>query len=77
LFPVLSALVVEGSPAELRGARLAYFNGSFNVGMVASTLGFGALAHVIGYRWVFVLAGTLSLSALPLLARRRPAALQG
>lgn len=76
VFPVLSALVVEGSQPELRGARLAYFNGSFNVGMVASTLGFGALAHVIGYRWVFVVAGLLSLSSLPLLARTRPAALQ-
>ncbi len=76
LFPVLSALVVEGSQPELRGARLAYFNGSFNVGMVASTLGFGALASVIGYRWIFVVAGALSLSALPFLARTRPAALQ-
>lgn len=77
LFPVLSALVVEGSPPALRGARFAYFNGSFNVGMVTSTLGFGALAHVIGYRWVFVLAGVISLSALPFLAHKRPAALQG
>jgi MFS family permease len=77
LFPVLSALVVEGSQPALRGARLAYFNGSFNVGMIASTLGFGAVAHLIGYRWVFVLAGAVSFSALPFLARTRPAAVQG
>ncbi|MEO8181060.1 MAG: hypothetical protein ABI895_19665 [Deltaproteobacteria bacterium] len=38
---------------------LTYFGGSFNIGMVVSTLGFGALAGYIGYRGVFVIAGLL------------------
>jgi predicted MFS family arabinose efflux permease len=70
LYPVLSALVVEGATPKSRGAMLTYFGGSFNVGMVVSTLGFGSLAAVVGYRWTFVVAGVLSASSLWFLARR-------
>jgi hypothetical protein len=38
--------------------------------MVVSTLGFGSLAAVVGYRWTFVVAGVLSASSLWFLARR-------
>ena len=43
------------------------------VGMVASTLGCGALAGHIGYRPVFVVAGLLALTSVGCLARLREA----
>jgi MFS family permease len=71
LYPVLNALVLDGADLDLRGALLTYFGGSFNIGMVLSTLGFGALAGHIGYRGVFVLAGLLTLTSVVCLARLR------
>jgi MFS family permease len=73
LYPVLSALVIDGADLDLRGALLTYFGGSFNIGMVASTLGFGALAVHIGYRAVFVIAGLLAMTSVVCLARLREA----
>jgi MFS family permease len=73
LYPVLSALVLDGADFDLRGALLTYIGGSFNIGMVVSTLGFGALAVYIGYRGVFVLAGLLALTSVVCLARLREA----
>jgi MFS family permease len=64
LYPILSALVAEGSSIRQRGARMTYFAGSFNVGMVLSTLGGGALVSALGYRPVFVLAAALVGSAV-------------
>lgn len=71
LYPVLTALFIEGSDARGRGALMTYFGGAFNVGMVLSTLGFGALADWVGYRPVFVIAAALAVSAVPILARAR------
>jgi MFS family permease len=71
LYPVLSALLIDGSAPELRSTLLTYYGGSFNIGMVVSTLGFGTLARGIGYRGVFVLAGVLSLSSIVCLVRLR------
>jgi MFS family permease len=73
LYPVLNALLIDGSEPDLRGALLTYYGGSFNIGMVVSTLGFGALAHGVGYRGVFVVAGVLSLSSIVCLVRLREA----
>lgn len=69
LYPVLSALFIEGSEARERGALMTYFGGAFNVGMVLSTFGFGILAGWVGYRPVFALAGSLALSAVLVIAR--------
>lgn len=69
LYPVCSALLIEGSEPEVRGALVTYFGGAFNVGMVLSTLGFGVIAAAIGYRPVFMLAGVLAASAVPVIAR--------
>jgi MFS family permease len=77
LYPVLSALVVEGSTLRQRGARMTYFNGSFNVGMVVSTLGFGILVGQVGYRPVFVLAAALVVSAACVLGALRPEVTRG
>jgi MFS family permease len=69
LYPVLSALFIEGSEVQTRGALMTYFGGAFNVGMVLSTLGFGVLAAWAGYRSVFILAGLLAASAVPVILR--------
>lgn len=69
LYPVLSALFIEGSEVRVRGALMTYFGGAFNVGMVLSTMGFGVLAAWAGYRSVFILAGLLGASAVPIILR--------
>jgi MFS family permease len=74
LYPVGNALLFESAEPEHRGALMTYFNGTFNLGVVLATLGFGALAGSIGYRPVFVVAGLVTLSALPVLARGLPKA---
>ena len=60
-----------GRPAssKTRTALLTYFGGSFNVGVTLSTLGFGTLAHAIGYRSVIAIAGVLAASSSFVLAR--------
>lgn len=74
LYPISSAILFESAEPEHRGALMTYFSGSFNLGVVLATLGLGALAGSIGYRPVFVVAGVVTLSALPALMRglRKP-----
>jgi MFS family permease len=69
LWPVLTALTVEGTSSKTRTALLTYFGGSFNVGVTLSTLGFGTLAHALGYRSVIAIAGLLAASSSLVLAR--------
>ena len=69
LWPVLTALTIEGTSSKTRTALLTYFGGSFNVGVTLSTLGFGTLAHAIGYRSVIAIAGVLAASSSFVLAR--------
>jgi predicted MFS family arabinose efflux permease len=76
LWPVLTALTVEGTTKKSRTALLTYFGGSFNVGVTLSTLGFGTLAHALGYRSVIAIAGLLAASSSFVLARLGEAAPQ-
>jgi len=76
LWPVLTALTVEGANSNNRTALLTYFGGSFNVGVALSTLGFGMLAHAIGYRSVIAIAGVFAASSSFVLARLSEAPLQ-
>lgn len=69
LWPVLTALTVEGSTSKTRSALLTYISGSFNVGVIMSTLGFGMIAHLLGYRSVIALAGLLAVSSSLVLSR--------
>lgn len=69
LWPVLTALCVEGSSRDSRSALLTYLGGSFHFGMVVSTLGFGALAHALGYRSVIALSGLLAVTSCAVLYR--------
>lgn len=69
LWPVLTALCVEGSSRSTRSALLTYLGGSFHFGVVISTLGFGMLAHALGYRLVIALAGLLAVTSCAVLSR--------
>jgi MFS family permease len=68
LWPALSALAVESVAPRARGAALTYLMGSFNIGMVASTLGFGDIATHFGYRSVFLVATVFAGSSVFVLA---------
>lgn len=72
LFPMTNALLFEAAEPENRGQLMAYFSGSFNLGVVLASLGLGALADAAGYRPVFVVAGLITLSSVPILARGLP-----
>lgn len=69
VYPVLSALFIEDADPRVRGALMTYFGGSFNVGLVMSTLGLGSIADVVGYRPIFGLAALLVASAVVVIAR--------
>ncbi|HEV8244400.1 MAG TPA: MFS transporter [Polyangiaceae bacterium] len=68
LYPVLSALVLEGADPNSRGTLMTCFGGSFNVGMTLSTLGCGLIAHAVGYRALFVIAGLFAASSVAAIA---------
>lgn len=75
LWPALSALAIESVGAGARGAALTYLMGSFNVGMVTSTLGFGGIASHFGYRVAFFLAAGFGASSVGVLSRLERTAL--
>ena len=66
--PVAQAMVSEIVPAEARGKYIAFMEGFWAVGYVLSgAISFFVLPH-FGWRWVFVVVGSLSL--LVFLVRR-------
>ncbi len=69
LYPVLSALVLEGAEPRTRGTLMTCVGGSFNVGMTLSTLGCGYIAAAVGYRALFVLASLVAASSAFVIAR--------
>jgi MFS family permease len=72
LFPMTNALLFEAAEPENRGALMAYFSGSFNLGIVLASLGLGAVADAAGYRPVFIVASLITLTSVPVLARGLP-----
>jgi len=67
LYPTLNALVIEVLPAARRGLGMVLYNGAFNVGSSAGSLGWGLLAQRQGYPAVYATAGCLAVSAAVLL----------
>ena len=62
--PVAQAMVSELVPAEVRGKYIAFMEGFWAVGYVLSgTISFFVLPY-LGWRWVFVVVGLLSLVVL-------------
>jgi predicted MFS family arabinose efflux permease len=55
-YPTLHAFLVDTSPAAALGKAQALFNGSFNLGVMASAFLFGVIADAWGQRWMFACA---------------------
>jgi predicted MFS family arabinose efflux permease len=72
LYPTLNALVLEVLPGARRGLGMVLYNGAFNVGSSAGSLGWGLLAKYHGYPRIYdVAVATALAAALVLLVGRR------
>jgi MFS family permease len=61
LYPALSALVMDETPEERRGRMIGVFSAFILTGQATGAMGFGYLAHVLGYPPMFgVLAAALA-----------------
>ena len=68
LYPVVTALLFEDAEPDARGGLMTFFSGSFNLGVVLATIGLGALARLIGYPGIFVVASVACALGVPVLA---------
>jgi MFS family permease len=63
-YPTLHAYLIDITPEAHLGRAQALFNGAFNLGVTSSAFAFGAVAHQLGYRPMFLMAGAMPLIAL-------------
>jgi len=68
LFPVLNALAIERAPARLAGTAVSLLTAASDLGVVLGTPLCGALAVTLGYRAMFALVATATLSGLAVMA---------
>src|SRR2546430_205534 len=68
LFPVLNALAIERAPARLAGTAVSLLTAASAPGVVLGTPLCGALAETLGYRAMFALVATATLSGLAVMA---------
>ena len=66
-FPACNALALEDIPQGERGKVMAIFIGAFNLGFAVGPLLLGRVADAVGFPWVFLIAASGALLALPLL----------
>jgi MFS family permease len=69
LYPALSALVIDVTPAHLRGRILGVFSAFILSGQAAGAVGFGAIVHVLGYPPAFALLAACLFGAAALALR--------
>jgi MFS family permease len=70
LYPTLNAYLLDIYP-DTRSLANSLFVWSFNLGMLVSSLGFGAVSAAWGYETAFFVSGILGLSMLALILRLR------
>ncbi len=70
LYPTLNAYLLDIYPGA-RSLANSLFVWSFNLGMLVSSLGFGAVSAALGYETAFLVSGILGLSMLALTLRLR------
>ena len=70
LYPTLNAYLLDIYPGA-RSLANSLFVWSFNLGMLVSSLGFGAVSAECGYETAFLVSGILGLSMLALTLRLR------
>lgn len=66
-YPSVNALALEGAGHGQRGTISAYFNASFNVGVLIVTFCFGHVAQAYGYPSIYLLVAVIAASGCPLL----------
>ncbi|HJQ84243.1 MAG TPA: MFS transporter [Candidatus Binatia bacterium] len=76
LFPVLNGLAVTRTPPRFHGTVVSLYTAALDAGAVVGTPLCGAIAHVAGYRTMFLVMAGASLAGLALMVadRRRHAA---
>ncbi len=70
LIPMMVTLISDRSSSQERGRVYAVCIGGFDVGIAVAGPIFGALSQVIGYRYLFAVAGMLAVIALLLFLMR-------
>lgn len=68
-FTVVSALVVDAVPREMRGLALGCYNTSVYAGMMVSSIGMGAVIKSAGFKVGYLLSGAIGLVVLLLFKR--------
>lgn len=63
LYPTMNALTLEALPPMRRGLGIVLYNGAFNVGSSAGSLGWGLIARHHGYPMVYTVAAVTALCA--------------
>ena len=69
LYPALTALIVDVTPPERRGRVLGIFMASILAGQAGGAVGFGYLAHAVGYGAMFAVLGLVLTGATALAFR--------
>lgn len=72
LYPALSALVMDVTPAERRGRVIGVFSAFILIGQAAGAMGFGYLAYALGYAPMFAILAACLAAACALSFRLTP-----
>lgn len=70
LYPTLNSFLLNAYPG-MRSLANSLFVWAFNLGMLAASLGFGAISEAWGYEHAFLISGILGLSMLGLTGKLR------
>jgi MFS family permease len=65
-YPTLHAYLIDITPEAHLGRAQALFNGAFNLGVTSGAFVFGSIAHELGHRPMFAIAGAMPLVSLVL-----------
>lgn len=72
LYPALSAMGLSLASSSMRPVFMGWFSCAFNAGFALTTLGLGPVADVLGYSYVFLIAGgAIATGVLPLVLTHR------
>ena len=65
-YPALSALAVDVSPENRRGAAMGTFSAAFEVGIGFGAIGMGIVAGLVGYSSMFLIGSTFPVAGMAL-----------
>lgn len=64
VYPTLNAFTVDQAETEQLGRAQTLYNGAFNLGVTAGSIGLGALVEVVGHRGMFLCAAGVAAAGL-------------